>query len=204
MRIREEIAKRYWHEAAIDELVDKYATQGYDVQKDGQIGNYPADLVLKRGNELVVIEVKSGDWNPEKTRQVQKIRNEVVHQLGGKFNLVLVSPPQEKSIEIEGIEDALLEAFATNRGELDKLSPHTTIETISDVIMTAVSVEKNRVHAKGSGVVSVELNWEADTEKDEVVSSSDSYPFEFEILLDENLKIVEIVTLTIDISSFYE
>ena len=60
MRIRSDIVKKYWHEAAIADLASTYRTKGYEVEKDAKVGGYEADLVLKKDNELIVIEVKSG------------------------------------------------------------------------------------------------------------------------------------------------
>jgi len=205
MRIGSEIARKYWHEAAIADLASKYAAQGYEVKKDAKIGNHEADLVLKKGDELIVVEVKSGNWPKEKIEQVQSIRNEVVHRLGGKFSLVLVSPPQEKSIEIEGIDTILFNLLSEDIGDLDELSTHTTVEDVSDVVINSISIKKNRMQVRGSAVVSADLNWgsSSDAENGDGSSTSESFPLDFDVVLDGNLEVVEDI-LNIDTSSYYE
>jgi len=206
MRIREEIAQKHWREAAVDELANKYATQGYEVQRDAQIGPYPADLLVRKGDELVVFEVKSGDWSKEKIKQVQTVRNEVIHRLGGRFNLVFASPPQEKSIEVEGIETILVDRLRHDPQELRELATTSTIENVSDIVVTAVSIEKNYIRAEGLGTVSVTFRWRSTAENgsESSVTTAESFPFEFTILLDGNLQVIEVTHLKIDVSSVEE
>jgi len=206
MRIREEIATKHWREAAVEELTTKYAKQGYEVQRDAKIGSYPADLLMKKGEELVVFEVKAGDWSIEKTKQVQTVRNEVVHHLGGKFNLVLVSPPQEKLIELEGIEAILLETLHNDPQELRNLAEYTAIEDVSEVVITAVTIEKNHIRAEGLGTISVKFCWEsnADNRPEGDTPTVESFPFEFEILLGGDLHVIKVSRLKIDLTSLDE
>ena len=206
MQIREEIVTKHWHEAAVEELTTKYAKQGYEVQRDAKIGLYPADLLMKKGEEIVVFEVKAGDWSIEKTKQVQTVRNEVVHHLGGKFNLVLASPPQEKLIEVEGIEAILLEALHNDPQELRKLSEYIAMEDVSEVLITEVAIEKNHIRAEGLGTVSVKFCWEsnADNRSEGNATTVESFPFEFEILLGGDLHVIEVSRLKVDIESLDE
>lgn len=210
MRIRSDIVKKYWHEAAIADLASTYKTKGYEVEKDAKVGNYEADLVLKKDNELIVIEVKSGSWPKEKTAEVQSIRNEVVHKLGGKFNLVLVSPPPQETVnEIEGLEDILFELLVEEdayRDDLEILSTHTIIEEVSNVVLSSLSIEKNRLHVQGAATVSVSLNYgsNSESEKDDGDATTDSFPLDFDIVLDGNLKIVEVIKLEVNTASHYK
>lgn len=92
MKIRQEIVEKHWLNAAIDEAASTYAAQGYAISRDTVIGTVPADLVARKGEELVVVEFKLGNWLPKRTEAVRQLRNEVVHRLGGKFKLALVRP----------------------------------------------------------------------------------------------------------------
>lgn len=206
MRIREEIVQKHWREAAVDELANKYLMQGYEVDREASIGPYRADLLVKKGDELVVFEVKSGDWSTEKTKQVQKIRHEVVHRLGGKFNLVLAAPPQEKTIEVEGIETILLDRLRYDPQGLSNLATTTTIENVSDIVITAVAIEKNYIRVEGSGTVTATLHWATNAQQGatDQITTTEGFPFEFRALLDGNLQIIDVVYLKIDTSSVDE
>jgi len=206
VQIRQEIAERYWLNAAIEEAATKYISEGYEVTKDAPIGNMRADLIARKGDNLIVVEFKMGNWPAQRTDEVRQIRNEVVHRLGGKFNLVVVAPPKEKDIEIEGIEDVLYNIFLENLGELDELSTHTHVEEVSDVTITSINIEQNQTQVQGEGIVSVELNWgsSSDRTSDEGATSYDSFSFDFSIILDKDLKPIEIEHLKVDVSGYYE
>lgn len=206
MQIRQEIAERYWLSAAIEEAVTKYTSEGYEVAREAPIGNMRADLIARKANELIVVEFKMGNWSAQRTDEARQIRNEVVHRLGGKFNLVVVTPPKEKDIEIEGIEGVLYNIFLENLGELDELSTHTYVEEVSDVTIASINIEQNHTQVQGEGIVSVELNWGSNSDRanDEGVTSYDSFPFDFSVVLDKDLKPIEIEYLKVDTSGYYE
>jgi hypothetical protein len=206
MQIRQEIAAKHWVSAAIEETAAKYAAQGYEVLREAVIGDIRADLLVRKGSELIVIEFKIGNWSNQRSDEVRRIRNEVVHNLGGKFNLIVITPPKEKDIEIDGIEDILYNIFLEDMEELDELSTHTHIEEVSDVMITSVIIDQNQTQVKGTGTVSVELNWgsNSDRENDNGATASDSFPFDFSIVLDRELKLVEIEEFKVDTSSYYE
>lgn len=205
MRIRQEIAAKHWLDAAIEDIASRYLAQGYAVAKEAPIGNARADLIARKGDELIVMEFKLGNWSDERTNEVGRLRNEVVHRLGGKFNLVVVTPPKEKHIEIKGIEDILCQIFLTDIDELHKLASRTHVEAVSDVTITAVDVGPNRMRVEGAGVVLVTLHWDSDAENapdDATPETSDSLPFDFAIILDNNLHIIDVERIAVDTSSY--
>ncbi len=58
------------------------------------MGNVRADIVARKDDELIVVEFKLGEWSEGKSREIIRMRNEVVHKLGGKFNIALISLPK--------------------------------------------------------------------------------------------------------------
>ncbi len=207
MKIRQEFVNKHWLLAAAEEVEEKYKDDGYVVEREREIESYKTDLTAKRGNELIVIEFKNGPWDAKKSSRVKQLRNHVVHELGGKFNLVWAMPPKEKSIEIEDFEQKLLMALINDfPSEIDSLSTHTQIEEISDAFISDIAVRKNIIEIKGMGTIEAELNWGSDSDRDNDAGGtfSDSYPFEFELILNDKHEIIDIVCLKIDTSSFYE
>lgn len=81
MQISEDVASKYWVEAAIEEVAAKYSAQGYEVTKKSQLGDFRADLVARTGDKLIVVEFKLGDWSERRSEEVRHIRNEVIHRL---------------------------------------------------------------------------------------------------------------------------
>jgi hypothetical protein len=205
MQISNEVAAKYWIEAAMEEVSAKYRSEGYEVTKEAQIGDFRADLVARKGDELIVVAFKSGHWSDRKSEEVRRIRNEVVHRLGGEFNFVVVSSPKDIDIEIEDIEYILLDIIMNDLGDLDELSTHTYVKDVSDVVIISINIEQNKIHVQGSGVVSVELNWgsSADHANGHGLTEFDSFPFDFDIVLDGNLKLLQVERIRFDTSSFY-
>ena len=202
MKIRQEFANKHWRSAAIEEVEDRYKNEGYIVEREKEIGSYKADLVAKRENELIAFEFKSAPWDKKKSSRVKQLRRYVVHQLGGKFNLVWASPPKEKHIEIKDFELKLHSALHNDfPDELDSLSSHTHIEDIYDIFISDIVIRDGKTKVKGSGIIEAELNCGADDSEE---TFTDSYPFEFEVILNEKHEITDIVDLKIDTSSFYE
>lgn len=78
--------------------------------------------------------------------------------------------------------------------ELDSLPPRTQIKDVSDVFISDITIQKNMIEVKGSGTIETELN----------ETDSDSYPFDFKLILNDKHEITDIVHLRIDTSSFYE
>ena len=208
MKIREEFAYKHWRSAAIEEVEDKYKSKGYIVEREKEIGSHNADLIAKRENELIVFEFKSAPWDAKRSSQVKQLRSYVVHQLGGKFNLVWAIPPKEKHIEIKDFDLKLHGALHNDiPDELDSFSSHTHIEGIYDIFISDIVIRDGKTKVKGSGIIEAELNYGAESycaNDDSEEAFSDSYPFEFEVILNGKHEITDIVDLKIDTSSFYE
>jgi len=188
MHIRQEIATKYWLHAAIEETASNYANQGYAVTTETPLGHLQADLVARKGDELVVVAFKLGHWTDQRNDQVRQMRSEVVHRLGGKFHLVVITPPKEKNIEIDGIEHILSNAFLNHMGVLAELSTHTSVEDVSDVTITSVDVDHTQMRVAGTGTVAVKLNAEgSDQSHEEGMVEPEGFPFDFVIVLDHTL-----------------
>ncbi|MDM8521816.1 hypothetical protein QUF80_00435 [Desulfococcaceae bacterium HSG8] len=205
MKIRQELAYKHWLSAAMEEVEEKYKNEGYIVEREKEIGRYKADLIAKRENELIVTEFKSTPWDTKKSSRVKQLRSYVVHKLGGKFNLVWAIPPKEKSIEIEDFELKLHTALNNDfPDELDSLSTHAQIEDVFDIFISDIAIRKNAIEVKGIGTIEVELKYSDRCNDDSEEIFTDSYPFEFEVILNDKHEIIDIVHLRIDTSSFYE
>ena len=89
--------------------------------------------------------------------------------------------------------------------DLNSLSSATIIDDVGDIEIGELTInEGGIIYVKGSGMISVILQYGPSGDG---ISSSDSYPFSFEVNLsikDEELIIQEILLLTVDTSSFYE
>jgi len=206
MKITHDIASRHWYAAAEEQLAREYRSRGYEVQTEARLGEFDVDIYAKKGDDVVVVELKKGNSNSVQSKQISALRNYVVHQLGGRFLLYFVKPPEEASIEIEGLDELLAELLRENPGNLMDLATHVMVEEVDGIEIHTVSMTHSGTRVLGAGTVYIELQYgsSGDLSRGDGVVSSDSYPFEFDLLLDSELNVSEVNQLEVDTSSFYE
>ncbi|MDR0603114.1 MAG: hypothetical protein LBG80_02275 [Bacteroidales bacterium] len=208
MEIKRKYFEKYLHSMAIEQIAREYSEKGYTISIDQNLGKYKADLIAKKENETIVIEVKSGKMTPEKKKAIKQLGDYVQKQGNYRFLVAIATPPKEKKLAIENIEELLFDYVLSNMpDELDELSTHTHIEEISDVDIDEIELSGNLNFVKGSGVVSVELQFGSDGDQDRNtgLKTSDKFPFVFELTLEnkqEKLQIVDVKKFEVDTSSY--
>ena len=87
-----------------------------------------------------------------------------------------------------------------------ELASHQYIEEVSDVDISEIEVSKDGLLVKGDGMLTVELQYgsDSDVRNDNGMVGKDTFPFEFECLLNHDLEIEEMKHLVVDTSSYYE
>lgn len=211
MEIKDRYLNKYFHDIAMEQLYDEYTERGYIVYKEKLIGSFEADLIAEKGNEKIVIEIKSGRMTPDKKQRLAELANYVRSQGDYKFMVVVPTPSQKKQLEVENIEQLLLTDIIHNLpSELDQLSTHTTPDEVYEVDIDEIKIDEDSIFIKGDGMISVELDYGSDS--DDLIAdgyaSSDSFPFSFTAKLSLNLKTknfeIEDADINVDTSSFYE
>ena len=200
---------RYLEEAKIEELRDIWAAKGYNISRaESFADNLTADFVARRGEETIIIEVKTATSLVQARETVRQLARWAAEKPNTSFHLVIANPPRHKSIEIEGLDDTLSNYLINKKlpSELDELSTHTLVESINDIEIQDIQIQPGEIRALGSGIVQVRLQYgsDGDLRGDEGLATYDAFPFKFDLTLDANLKPLEINHLEIDTSSFYE
>ena len=206
MKIRDDVLIKAFEEAAIEQIAKDYVQQGYSVEREAKIGRLRADLVAKKDDKVTVFEFKAGRWNAKKAKAAAKLRNYVAHDLAGEFKLVLVNLPREREIFIDGIEEILYQILHEDTSQVDHLATHVTLDEVSDVDISSVDIDTERIDVIGSGSVSYELQYGSDSDMrhGNGVRSTESFPFTFRLYLNHDLNVDEVEEIDIDTSSFYE
>ncbi len=176
------------HSVAIDQLTDEYKAKGYQVSKEEPIGNYRADLVARKGDETIVVEIKAGKLTPERKAEVSKIADYIRDKHNYKFLVVFATPPKDKKLEVSNI-DELLYGYISNHlpDDLNELSTHSVPEMVDDVNIDEVTVNQDgSILVKGNGVISLELQFGSDSDQNNGLGLTmhDSFPFDFEVTLE--------------------
>lgn len=204
MEIRPEILDRHLADAAIEQLADDYTRKGFDVARDVPMGDARADLVARKGESLVVFEVKTGDWTEERRAQAQHLRDRAVHE-GGRFVLVMLPQPREKSVEVEGIKEILLRVVREQcRAELSDLSDSAEVVEISDVDLRSLSAGPEGIDVEGSAYVDLELHpGSGSNGKASGSTSAESVPLDFHLVLTHDLQPRQVVRLDLDLKDLH-
>ena len=145
MKIDKRYLRKYYHYAVIDQLKEEYKKKGYTVSVDEKIpnSNYRADLIARKGDTVIILEVKTGMVNNAAKQQIMEISNIVKSSCpNAKFRLVAVNYPDESAISIENIDELITDYFISNGipSELDELSSHTTIDEVTDVLINSIEI----------------------------------------------------------------
>lgn len=206
MEIRPEILDPYLAKAAVDQLAEDYSRKGFEVSRDAELGDAKADLIAKKGDELIVFEVKSGKWTVEEREAVKRLRNQAVRDRG-RFVLVLAQQPSGKLVEIEGLEDLLAEVVEDRcQSELSELSTHTRIAGVADVDLASVTIGTETIEVRGSASVEIELQFgsNSDIGKEQGFTSSEVVPLDFHLALSLDRALREVLDLKLDLDSLLE
>ncbi|MEZ0540904.1 hypothetical protein [Fibrella arboris] len=207
MQIRPQYLQRYMHDIAVEQLMADYQAKGYQVAKEEKVGEYRADLVARKADEVVVFEVKVGKMTPQKRAQIVGLGDYVRAQKNYKFLVVVATPPKPKKIAIPNLDELLYEYIVDHfPDELNSLSSLTRIENVVDTIVDELTLlEEGGFEAKGTGTVEIELQYGP---TNDASLSDDSFPFTFEIKLNQNdrneLILDEVIQLHVDTSSWDE
>lgn len=199
MKIRDGILMSHFIEAAIEQIASDYQENGYEVVREARLDDHVADLVAKKGEELIVFEFKSAGWSEAKIESVRQLRNHAVHKFGADFRLVLVNLPKEISIEVENLEQVLFDLVIDEASLYDELATHIEIDDVSDIEFDQIIVRKDDIELQGSAVVSLTLQFGSDSDFKRGIGlrSSDSFPLDFHILLDRDFEVIEVLKLNL-------
>jgi hypothetical protein len=182
-------------------LAAELRNEGYEVGEDERVGDHSFDLVARRGQEIIVIEVKASETLKADSKRVAELRAAALGSGASEFRLVVVNPPREVTVEIEDLEKALYEYLSDRRPpELEILSQNTRVEDVSQVEVSDVSITRQVIRIEGAAIIEVSLEYEP--EPGEQPAYAD-FPFTFDFTLDHNLKIMD-GEASVDTASFYE
>ena len=151
-------ATQYLEAAKIEELATELTAAGYKILNNDEDSKY--DLVAMKDGKKIAIEVlpRSTLRSAETAENVGRLREEAYKQGYDEFRLVLVSPPRETTVAIDGLEAVLFNEMANHLPqELDELSTHTRLTDVNNVSIKSATVTASDLRVVGLGVVEVEL-----------------------------------------------
>jgi hypothetical protein len=201
MDIQRDIFLRHATEATIEQITSEYQQKGYKVINDPDVDGVQADLMAVKERDVIVFEVKAGEWSEEKRQAVKQMRNKAVHNLGAKFKVVLVNLPKTPDIYVEGLESLFTELLPERYADaFAQLATHVAIEEVADIEITDLSAKSNEIEVRGTASVTLNLQYGSndDVENDVGLRVAESMPLYFHVLLDNNLQPKEVRELELE------
>lgn len=191
----------YLERAAAEELAGSLARDGWTVERESQVDDSRVDLVARRGGETVFYEFKlagstaSAGWAGHLVSQQQLARRH-----GAAFRLVLVRPPRQMDLEIDGVGQMLFERIVQYPpSEVSDIAGHTLIDDVEGVDLTSVRIRGTIAEIAGEAILGVTLQ----TGSGEVIGS-ESFPFTFSATLDLTAgRADEVEVHEVDTTSWY-
>ncbi|RYC69324.1 hypothetical protein [Spirosoma sordidisoli] len=209
MEIRPQYLQQYLHNIAVDQLSADYLAKGYEVAKEEKVGPFRADLVAKKGDEVIIVEVKAGKMTPQKRQQVAAIGDYVKEHKNYKFLVVVANPPKAKKIDIPNLDQLLVNYLRSNYQEDLGRQFHADVQitSVNNIVLDKVTVsERGNIHVEGNGILDIELRhgtfFELPTK--DSVAIGDVFPFSFTAILtyseDKQLTVSSMLKLDFDTS----
>lgn len=150
MKIEPRFLARHLHEAAADQMRSALTEAGYDVEPRsfGRGAEGRPDLVARRGQELIAVEVKVlGERSVGKVATASRWARE--H--GAQLRLLLVRPQRETEIDVDGLDDLVLDGLRASGNDLPALLSGFLVESVADVNADTVALKGMEGRVSGSG-----------------------------------------------------
>lgn len=191
---------QYLEASKRQEVAKELEAAGYAVERRR---GHSFNLTAVRNGERVAIEVVAQPLLKSSVSRIRNLRRRAREQGFNGFRLVVVSPPREVRVQVEGLQEMLEANLADVLPNIANLATwRTQVRRVAFVETDEIEVKINGVRVRGTGVVEISLS--SDKEPASIAEETD-FPFVFNVLLDPCvLRLREVTTLEVDTSSFYQ
>ena len=195
-------AADYLEADKIEELADDLSREGFSVEREASVGDQQFDLVARRNGEIVVYEVKARSRLKESADRLSQLRAAAREAGVTSYRLVVVNPPPEVKVAIDGLDTELFGYFLEELPtEVDELSYETHARRVKVLEIDSVDVRRQGIRARGRGALYVQLNFLGQTPTNGM-TVEEGLEFAFDVELGPDLKLAGVNSIKIDVSDF--
>lgn len=195
-------AADYLEADKIEELADDLSREGYHVERAARVGDQQFDLVARRNGEVVVYEVKARSRLKESADQLSRLRAAARKAGVTTYRLVVVNPPPDVKVAIDGLDTELLGYFVEELPtEVDELSYETHARRVKVLEIESIDVGRQGIRAQGRGALYVDLNYLGKTTGNSM-TVEEGLDFAFDVELGSDLKLAHVNSIEVDVSDF--
>ena len=207
MKLDKNLLDKCYYDTIITQYKNELEKDGFSVFAAYPFSNKQVDLYAEKDAEKRVYEFKMVG-NQDKTKEkIMKFKDYAVSN-GATPYVVYVNPPKEKQIQFDGLDNLLTNYFIKTEipSELDRLSTHTSIESVEVYDLTSVEVSESMINIDGFATISAELQYSSnsDMKSNDGLLYTDRFPMSFNAKLryfNEEYSI-ENIKYNIDISNW--
>jgi len=193
-------AIRYLEAEKVEEIATTLRSQGFSVEEEARNDSPQFDLVATKADTRIAVEVKAGAALRESAQEIRALRDKAHRQGFSEFRLVVVNPPRATSVAIDDLGGKLARLMIDDfPAELEGLAAHTAIESVNDLEVEALTIDRSGINVTGNAIVNVLLSYGG--AQDDGTNLESDFPFRFDIRMDHALKIVEHRRWFVDTSS---
>lgn len=170
--------------AKLEELVQRFEADGYDVRLDEPVGDAVADLVAVKNGRRVAVDVVARPHLAEQQEARRALRRAAKVAGFSEYRMVIVSPPREPDLEVEGLEDVLYQLCQEKL--LVEFDHRSSCTRMADVVLEQIDllhVGGNRVQIAGTAHLGLHLQ-SGDRSDDDDRHSTEYIPIAFDLELD--------------------
>lgn len=193
----------YLEAAKVEALATEYRGAGFEVIEGYRNGVEKYDLLARKAEQTIAVEVKARAALGTALDEIRRHRA-LAQQAGYDYRLIIVNPPRERKIEVDGLESALFAHLLKHSPSgLARISSRIVLDRVSVTDINAIEVTTDGVYVVGTGMAEATIEY-SETIPDVGVSIEAEFPLSFDVVLDHQLQVKEARTLDLDVSDFYE
>lgn len=187
---------------ALEKISRELKKQGFEIMTESsKMVGY--DLYAEKGDDRRIYELKIAKKkiSERKYLELQSLANEKK----AKLYLVYLEVPVSKEIEFEELDQILYYDIINDLpSELDSLSTHTVVESIENIELDSIRINKDIIKLKGSASAYLELVFgsRSDFNNGDGISESMTVDFSFTLNLDRETDAVRYRNYRFDLSNY--
>lgn len=209
MKIEHKYMMKHLERAALEQLVDMYKADGYDIIPPDPTSQIQADAIFKKNQSIKIIEIVGEILNQDelaaKLNAIKSYSKEVYADYDVKLELVPIIPHREIIVSVVGLEQALFDVIENEYLDIfNEICAHFQAESVSDIEISQVIIDEDGTNLIGNGTIDMELQYgsAADVRNDNGHVWNESFPFEFDVIFD-GLEITNTNNITITVATDY-
>jgi hypothetical protein len=182
---------------ALERLAIQLEQQGYTVAPNDRAGGRSIDFLASTPTERLAITVTASACLRDARALLRRLRAAAARQGCSDYRLIVIDLPQEASVLIAGVAHQLFHYLLWHvPGSLLHLAPAPRIEAVQQCQIETMTVTRQHLEVRGTGVVAVSLRFDA---RRDTAPRQEAFPCWFHIFFDRRLRHPVVAAFELDI-----